>query len=176
MARYFNLKKEIKKLYLKFNFSIIITLRFFYFYETNLFLFLFPWPAIVVRSPSFFSSRFNLLPRFSLSGAIKKRGGTTVTRWRGGRGVESGCGRTPSPLPITATAGSPPGNSRWMIQIHPGYPVKKIILSRLQTNLLFNRDQDSFRVKFPVVKWKIRGKVIIGCKKGGKTSKKYDKV
>lgn len=72
-----------------------------------------------------------------------------------------------------------------MIQmIHPGYPVKKIILSRLQTNLLvLDRDQElhSFlesRVKSRYVKRKIMGEVIIVCKKGvkGKISKSIDEL
>lgn len=62
-----------------------------------------------------FFSRFNLLPRFSLSGAIKKRGGrwgTAVTRWR----TESGCGRDappPSSPQLRPMPVSFPGNSRY---------------------------------------------------------------
>lgn len=139
-------------LHFKFNFSIIIIfhspLFFFHFHETNFSIFV----SLVDDCRSFslslsfiFFPRFYLLPRFSLSGAIKKRGGTRP--WPDGeRGWNQGAVGT---LAITATAGFPASRKfeiSWMIQIHPGYPVKKIIPSRVQTNLLFNRDQQFSRI------------------------------
>lgn len=151
MARYFNSIKKNKKPYIS-NLIFLSSSYFiphFFFSRNQFFYFCFVGRRLSLLfslSLSFiFFPRFYLLPRFSLSGAIKKRGGTRP--WPDGeRGWNQGAVGT---LAITATAGFPASRKfeiSWMIQIHPGYPVKKIIPSRVQTNLLFNRDQQFSRI------------------------------
>ena len=161
-------------LHFKFNFSIIIIFHSPLFFSRNQFFYFCFVDDCRSFSLSFiFFPRFYLLPRFSLS-AIKKRGGTRP--WPDGeRGWNQGAVGT---LAITATAGFPASRKfeiSWMIQIHPGYPVKKIIPSRVQTNLLFNRDQQFSRIPL-YIKWKIRESSNNCMQEGEKLWEKLDKI